>query len=80
MPLGLAWLKGLTLRLGLANVIAHVDRVLALIEAGKLDPAPLVTHHMALDQVERGLRDLRPPRSTEDRPHALAGRLSVLVD
>jgi 2-desacetyl-2-hydroxyethyl bacteriochlorophyllide A dehydrogenase len=51
VPLGLAWLKGLSLRLGLANVIAHVDRVLALMEAGKLDPAPLVTHHMALDQV-----------------------------
>ena len=50
VPLGLAWLKGLTLRLGLANVIAHVDRVLALIEAGKLDPAPLVTHHMKLDE------------------------------
>jgi alcohol dehydrogenase len=49
VPLGLAWLKGLTLRLGLANVIAHVDRVLALIEAGKLDPSPLVTHHMKLD-------------------------------
>ena len=47
---GLAWLKGLTLRLGLANVIAHVDRVLGLIEAGKLDPAPLVTHHMKLDE------------------------------
>jgi threonine dehydrogenase-like Zn-dependent dehydrogenase len=50
IPLGLAWLKGLDLRLGLANVIAHVDRVLALMEAGKLDPAPLVTHHMKLDQ------------------------------
>ncbi len=50
VPLGLAWLKGLTLRLGLANVIAHVDRVLGLIEAGKLDPAPLVTHRMKLDQ------------------------------
>ena len=50
VPLGLAWLKGLDLRLGLANVIAHVDRVLALLEAGKLDPAPLVTHHMALDE------------------------------
>jgi 2-desacetyl-2-hydroxyethyl bacteriochlorophyllide A dehydrogenase len=48
--LGLAWLKGLTLRLGLANVIAHVDRVLALIDAGVLDPAPLVTHHMSLDE------------------------------
>ena len=50
IPLGLAWLKGLQLRLGLANVIAHVDRVLSLIEAGKLDPAPLVTHHMKLEQ------------------------------
>lgn len=50
VPLGLAWLKGLTLRLGLANVIAHVDRVLALLEAGKLDPAPLVTHRMKLDE------------------------------
>jgi alcohol dehydrogenase len=50
VPLGLAWLKGLTLRLGLANVIAHVDRVLDLLETGKLDPAPLVTHHMKLDQ------------------------------
>ncbi len=50
VPLGLAWLKGLDLRLGLANVIAHVDRVLALIEAGKLDPSPLVTAHMPLDQ------------------------------
>jgi 2-desacetyl-2-hydroxyethyl bacteriochlorophyllide A dehydrogenase len=50
VPLGLAWLKGLQLRLGLANVIAHVDRVLGLIEAGKLDPVPLVTHHMKLDE------------------------------
>ena len=50
VPLGLAWLKGLDLRLGLANVIAHVDRVLALLEAGRLDPAPLVSAHMALDE------------------------------
>ena len=49
-PLGLAWLKGLSLRLGLANVIAHVDRVLGLLEAGKLDPAPLVSHRMKLDE------------------------------
>jgi 2-desacetyl-2-hydroxyethyl bacteriochlorophyllide A dehydrogenase len=50
IPLGLAWLKGLDLRLGVANVIAHVDRVIALLEAGKLDPAPLVSHHMPLDE------------------------------
>ncbi len=50
VPLGLAWLKGLDLRLGLANVIAHLDRVLGLIDADKLDPTPLVTHHMGLDE------------------------------
>ncbi|MBA3864998.1 MAG: alcohol dehydrogenase catalytic domain-containing protein [Solirubrobacterales bacterium] len=49
IPLGLAWLKGLDLRLGVANVIAHVDRVLALLEAGTLDPAPIVSNHMSLD-------------------------------
>lgn len=56
IPLGLAWLKGLQLRLGLANVIAHVDRVLALMSAGILDPAPLVTHHMKLADAPEAYR------------------------
>ncbi len=61
VPLGLAWLKGLSLRLGVANVIAHFDRVLALLEAGKLDPAPLVSSHMALDDAAEayGIYDRR---------------------
>jgi threonine dehydrogenase-like Zn-dependent dehydrogenase len=50
VPLGLAWIKGLTIRLGLANVIAHVDRVLAMMSAGVLDPSPLVTNHMGLEE------------------------------
>ncbi len=50
VPLGLAWLKGVTIRTGLANVIAHVDRVLAMMAAGLLDPGPLVTNHMSLDE------------------------------
>jgi len=56
VPLGLAWLKGLQLRLGLANVIAHVDRVLALMQAGILDPAPLVTRHMPLAEAPEAYR------------------------
>lgn len=47
--MGLAWIKSLTLRTGQANVIAHIDTVLDLMAAGKLDPSPLVTHHMPLD-------------------------------
>jgi 2-desacetyl-2-hydroxyethyl bacteriochlorophyllide A dehydrogenase len=47
--MGLLWIKSLQLCSGHANVIGHVDRVLAMMSAGVLDPSPLVTHHMALD-------------------------------
>jgi 2-desacetyl-2-hydroxyethyl bacteriochlorophyllide A dehydrogenase len=56
LPIGLAWLKGLNLRLGQANVIAHVDRVLALMATGKLDPTPLVSSHMPLDEAPEAYR------------------------
>jgi 2-desacetyl-2-hydroxyethyl bacteriochlorophyllide A dehydrogenase len=52
--MGLVWIKGLTLRSGQANVIGHVDRVLGMLEAGTLDPAPLVSHHMSLDDAPEG--------------------------
>jgi 2-desacetyl-2-hydroxyethyl bacteriochlorophyllide A dehydrogenase len=48
--MGLLWLKSMTLRGGQANVIGHVDRVLAMMSAGVLDPTPLVTHHMKLEE------------------------------
>ena len=48
--LGLAWIKALTLTMGHANVIGHLDPVLSLLAAGRLDPAPLVTHHLKLDE------------------------------
>lgn len=49
LHMGIVWIKALTLRTGQANVIGHVDRVLAMLEAGVLDPSPLVTHHMPLE-------------------------------
>jgi 2-desacetyl-2-hydroxyethyl bacteriochlorophyllide A dehydrogenase len=48
--MGLLWLKAITLRGGHANVLGHVDRVLAMMDAGVLDPSALVTHHMKLEQ------------------------------
>jgi 2-desacetyl-2-hydroxyethyl bacteriochlorophyllide A dehydrogenase len=47
--MGLVWIKALTLKSGHANVIGHVDRVLGMLASGSLDPTPLVTHHMPLD-------------------------------
>src|SRR5215207_2781670 len=48
--MGIVWIKALTLKTGHANVIGHVDRVLAMLAGGVLDPSPLVTHHMPLSE------------------------------
>jgi 2-desacetyl-2-hydroxyethyl bacteriochlorophyllide A dehydrogenase len=54
--MGVLWIKALTLESGHANVIKHLDRVLELIATGELDPAPLVTHHMTLDEAPEAYR------------------------
>jgi alcohol dehydrogenase len=47
--MGVVWIKALNWRTGHANVIGHLDRVLAMLSSGVIDPAPLVTHRMSLD-------------------------------
>jgi len=54
--MGVLWIKALTLTSGHANVIKHLDRVLELLSEGTLDPAPLVTHHMKLDEAPDAYR------------------------
>jgi len=49
LHMGIVWIKALTLKTGHANVIKHLDPVLAALADGTLDPAPLVTHRMSLD-------------------------------
>lgn len=49
LHMGLVWIKSLGVRCGHANVIGHVDRVLAMMSTGLLDPSALVTHHMPLE-------------------------------
>jgi 2-desacetyl-2-hydroxyethyl bacteriochlorophyllide A dehydrogenase len=46
--MGLTWIKALSMRAGPANVVGHLDAVLALLGSGAVDPTPLVTHHMPL--------------------------------
>lgn len=62
--MGIVWIKALTLKTGHANVIKHVDPVLEALAAGRLDPSPLVTHHMKLD-------DAAEAYATYDRREAL---------
>jgi 2-desacetyl-2-hydroxyethyl bacteriochlorophyllide A dehydrogenase len=50
LHMGVVWIKGLTLKTGQANVIKHLDPVLDRLRSRALDPTPLVTHHMSLDE------------------------------
>lgn len=50
LPWALFLMKNLSLRGGLVNPQAHVEKLLALIQSGRLDPAELVTHRMPLSQ------------------------------
>jgi len=47
--MGVVWIKGLNLISGRANVIAHLDAVLAMLATGRLDVSPLVSREMKLD-------------------------------
>jgi 2-desacetyl-2-hydroxyethyl bacteriochlorophyllide A dehydrogenase len=48
--MGLVWIKNLTFVTGHANVIAHLDPVLALMQAGRIDISPLVSREMPLTE------------------------------
>ena len=54
--MGIVWMKALTLRSGHANVIKHLDPVLDALASGQLDPGPLVTHHLPLDDAAEAYR------------------------
>jgi 2-desacetyl-2-hydroxyethyl bacteriochlorophyllide A dehydrogenase len=54
--MGLLWIKALRLCSGHANVIGHVDAVLAMMASGQLDPTPLVTNHMPLEEAPEAYR------------------------
>ena len=54
--MGLLWIKALRLHTGHANVIGHVDSVLAMMSAGLLDPTPLVSNHMSLEEAPEAYR------------------------
>jgi alcohol dehydrogenase len=53
-PIGYAFAKDLSFKIGLANINAHIPELSRLIEKGALDPRPLVTHVMPLSEAAKG--------------------------
>jgi len=53
-PLGVAFSKGLTFRMGQTNVHKYLKPLLDRVENGEIDPSFVITHRMSLDQGAEG--------------------------
>ena len=53
-PIGAAFAKGLTLRLGQTHVQKYARALLARIEAGEIDPSFVITHRLPLEEAPTG--------------------------
>lgn len=52
-PMGTAFLKDLTFRIGLVNVPGFVERLLPLVHSGRLEPTRLISHRLPLAEGRR---------------------------
>jgi threonine dehydrogenase-like Zn-dependent dehydrogenase len=59
LPIGAAFAKGLTLRMGQTHVHRYMRPLLALIESGVIDPSFVVSHHIPLDDAAAAYRMCR---------------------
>lgn len=55
-PMGTAFMKDLTFRVGLVNVPRFIPALVPLIRSGRLDPMALISHHLPLADGERAYR------------------------
>jgi threonine dehydrogenase-like Zn-dependent dehydrogenase len=58
-PLGAAFAKGLTLKMGQTHMHKYMPRLLDLIERGLIDPSFVITHRVALDEAPDMYRTFR---------------------
>lgn len=59
VPLGAAFAKGLTLRMGQTHVHRYLRPLLQRIAQGQIDPSVVITHRLALDEAPRGYEMFR---------------------
>jgi threonine dehydrogenase-like Zn-dependent dehydrogenase len=75
-PLGGAFAKGLTLKMGQTNVHRYLPRLLEFISQGKIDPSFVITHRIALDNAAEGYKTFHEKKEqcikVVLKPHGLA--------
>lgn len=58
-PIGSAFAKGLTLKMGQTHVPRYLKTLLGRIEAGEIDPSFLITHRLKLEDAAQGYHTFR---------------------
>jgi threonine dehydrogenase-like Zn-dependent dehydrogenase len=59
MPMGTAFAKGLTLKMGQTHVHRYMRPLLEKIENGQIDPSVVITHRFALDDAPQAYKMFR---------------------
>jgi threonine dehydrogenase-like Zn-dependent dehydrogenase len=59
IPLGAAFQKGLTFKMGQTHVMKYMKPLLERIERGEIDPSFVITHRLPLDEAPHGYRLFR---------------------
>jgi threonine dehydrogenase-like Zn-dependent dehydrogenase len=58
-PIGAAFAKGLTLKMGQTHVPRYLQPLMERIQRGEIDPSFLITHRLKIDDAESGYRTFR---------------------
>jgi threonine dehydrogenase-like Zn-dependent dehydrogenase len=59
MPIGAAFNKGLTMKMGQTHVQRYMRPLLEHIERGRIDPTFVITHRLRLDEAPEGYKMFR---------------------
>ena len=59
MPLGTAFGKGLTFKMGQTHVHRYMRPLLKEIQEGRIDPASIITHRISLEDAPQAYRSFR---------------------
>ena len=62
LPLGAAFGKGLTFKMGQTHVMKYLKPLLARIENGDIDPSFVITHRLSIDEAPEAYRMFRDQR------------------
>ena len=67
VPFGAAFQKGVTIRMGQCNVMNYIDKLMQMIEEGKIDPSFVDHPRVALDDAPKMYETFKQKKTAASR-------------